>query len=139
MAEVFLSYANEDASRAEVIANLLEGFGATLWTDGRVGLGEDWLDEIEKRLSECDVIMPLISPDFLESKWALWEMGYALGRSKDKGVTIVPVLLRDTKVPRYLNPFEMIDARNLSAPATPIYPRSHNPPASPTPPGSRAR
>jgi len=114
MTDVFLSYVDEDAAQAQAIESALQALGADVWTDQRIGLGENWLDEIEKRLSECDVIMPLISPDFLESKWALWEMGYALGRSKEKGVTIVPVLVRDAKLPRYLNPFNVIDARNLS-------------------------
>jgi hypothetical protein len=77
-------------------------------------LREDWLDEVERRLSECDVIMPLISPDYLESNWAQWEIGYALGRSREKSVAIVPVLLRDAKLPRYLNQFNVIDARHLS-------------------------
>jgi len=42
-------------------------------------------------------------------------MGYALGRSLDKGVEVVPILLRDAVLPRFLNRFSVIDARQLSA------------------------
>jgi len=115
MADVFLSYVHEDAVGAHAIERALQGFGAEVWTDRKVAPGEDWAEQIEKRLADSDVIMLLITPSYLGFHWAQLEMGYALGRSLDKGVEVVPILLRDAVLPRFLNRFSVIDARQLSA------------------------
>ena len=66
----------------------MQALGAEVWTDQGIGWSEDWFYEIDKRLTESDVIMLSISPVDQESHWAQIEMGYALGRSKEKGVVI---------------------------------------------------
>ena len=40
----------------------------------------EWQIEIETALATCDMLVALIHPDFVHSKWCDQEIGYALGR-----------------------------------------------------------
>jgi hypothetical protein len=40
----------------------------------------EWQIEIETALATCDVLVALLHPDFVASKWCDQEIGYALGR-----------------------------------------------------------
>jgi len=78
MADVFLSYVHEDAVGAHAIERALQGFGAEVWTDRKVAPGEDWAEQIEKRLADSDVIMLLITPSYLGSRVPLGATGDGL-------------------------------------------------------------
>lgn len=48
---------------------------------------KEWQDEIEKALFSMEAMIPLMTPDFSESKWTDQEIGVAIGR----GVPVIPV------------------------------------------------
>ena len=61
-AAVFLSYASEDAAPAERIATALRSVGIEVWFD-KIELrgGDVWERQIEDRIHECRLFIPLIS------------------------------------------------------------------------------
>jgi hypothetical protein len=96
---VFLSYARQDTKIVQELVralNPLEEEGLiSVWQDRRIDAGLDWREEITSRLSSADVIMLLLSPEYLASEycWGL-EMKLALDRSSDGHSHLLPVLLR---------------------------------------------
>jgi hypothetical protein len=69
---------------------------AEAWYDGHINPGMDWSKEIEHHLETAEVILTLISPDFLASKWRRSELQRARARNAAGEARLIPVLIRDT-------------------------------------------
>lgn len=95
----FISYAHEDAefrSRLEVHLSQLRRQGRLdVWQDRRIVAGEDWDHEIKAELEDADLILLLVSSDFLNSDycWAV-EVSRALERHEAGSAVVVPIILR---------------------------------------------
>jgi hypothetical protein len=65
------------------------------WTFRNIDAGQDWEKEIDARLEEADLILLLVSADFLASKYC-WdkEMKRAIERADSGEATVIPILLR---------------------------------------------
>jgi hypothetical protein len=70
-ASVFCAYAREDESFLNQLhvhlAMLRRQRKIDVWHDRRIEPGEDWEKEIDKQIETVDVILLLMSPDFLDS------------------------------------------------------------------------
>src|SRR5262245_32697362 len=97
--EVFFSYSHRD----ETLCNELNAHLAALkrqsviknWTDRRITAGDDWRNEIEKHLDSADLILLLISADFLNSDFCyLIETSRALLRHDSGDARVIPVIVR---------------------------------------------
>jgi tetratricopeptide (TPR) repeat protein len=74
----------------------LERLGsAVVWHDRKIAPGGKWEKEIADHLESADLILLLISADFIDSLWCYdKEMTRALKRS-DAGVRVIPIIIRD--------------------------------------------
>lgn len=100
-ARVFISYAHVDeALRAGLRAHLaaLEREGLVrAWDDRDIDGGDDWAEVIETRLNQADVILLLVSADFINSQYCYGkELARALERNADPAdrAIVIPVILR---------------------------------------------
>ena len=60
---VFLSYASQDAEAAKRIADALRSAGVEVWFDqSELRGGDAWDALIRKRIKECVLFVPLITP-----------------------------------------------------------------------------
>jgi TolB-like protein len=75
MAAIFLSYAREDRRFAEVLAQVLESAGHSVWWDSRIGGGEEFSAKIEAELDKSDVVVVAWSKDSVKSRWVRDEAG----------------------------------------------------------------
>jgi internalin A len=98
--KVFLSYSHKDEAyreRLEIHLSMLKREGhIDAWHDRKIQAGDDWNQQIEENLRQADVIIFMLSPDFLASDY-IWnkELKIAQERLKRKeAVTLVPILLR---------------------------------------------
>ena len=59
MADIFLSYANEDRKSAAQVAQMLESVGWRVWWDRRIPAGRTWRAVLEDALREmrCMVVL----------------------------------------------------------------------------------
>jgi tetratricopeptide (TPR) repeat protein len=96
---VFISYAHEDEElKNELLKHLAllrnEGVIAT-WDDRALIAGSSFDSEIEKQLETADLILLLISADFINSEycWSI-EMKRAVQRHEAKTARVIPVILR---------------------------------------------
>src|SRR5512147_2323791 len=95
MADVFLSYAREDAGRAQQIAEALEAEGVDVFWDNEIPPGSTWADYIETKLTQCKALIVLWSEHSTKSQWVREEA--RMGR--DKGV-LIPVMI-DASTPPF--------------------------------------
>lgn len=65
------------------------------WYDRDILAGSEWQQEIDSRIKEADIILLLVSAEFLASKYCYGvEMKQALERHKRKEALAIPIILR---------------------------------------------
>lgn len=110
---VFISYSHKDR---ETVKNLIDAFDRqeiSYWSDQQIRAGENWKTEIENALNQASIFVILVSPDFAASDWAMYEIGHAISRSRETGAKLIPIIIREGKIPGLLQRFQWIDARSM--------------------------
>jgi Tfp pilus assembly protein PilF len=97
--EVFFSYAHEDEplrdEMAKHLANLKRKGLIKEWHDRQIPPGSEWDDEIKTHLETADIILLLVSADFMASDYCTSvEMRSAVERHDRKEACVIPVILR---------------------------------------------
>ena len=96
---LFYCYSHRD----ERLRNRLESHLAVLkrngliesWHDRKIGAGNEWKNSIDTNLEAADVILLLVSADFLNSEYCYdVEMKRALERHEQGSAKVIPVILR---------------------------------------------
>ena len=99
MAGVFFSYSHADEGLRDQLEKQLamlkrQGVIET-WHDRRIGAGEDIGQSIDEQINQDDIILLLVSPDFLASNYCYdIEMKRAMERHDDGEAIVIPVILR---------------------------------------------
>lgn len=99
MASIFFSYShNDEALRNELEKHLSslkrEGLIQT-WHDRRIIAGDDLDISIDEHMEEADIILLLVSADFIASDYCYTrEMNRALERHAQREARVIPVILR---------------------------------------------
>ncbi len=96
---VFVSYSHQDEGlrqRLEAHLALLEREGGiALWHDRKIGAGEVWANRLSDHLEAADLVLLLVSADFLASDYCFeTEMRRALERHRQGTARVVPIVLR---------------------------------------------
>src|SRR6266700_2397108 len=99
--EVFISYAHEDHALLKELekhlANLKRQDIISSWYDGDITPGAEWESEIKERLLYAQIILLLISADFIHSDFCYSiEMKQAIDRHNAGEARVIPILLRPT-------------------------------------------
>jgi adenylate cyclase len=106
MADVFISYAREDAGVARRFADALESAGLSVWWDDALRSGEAFDESIERALREASAVVVLWSPRSVGSRWVRAEATHA-----DRNRTLVPVTIEPCQRPII---FELTHTSDLS-------------------------
>ncbi len=78
---VFISHLTGEKEQAAQIQTYMRRYGMSGFVAHKdIDPTAEWQIEIETALTTCDVLVALIHPDFVMSKWCDQEIGYALGR-----------------------------------------------------------
>jgi hypothetical protein len=97
--KLFFCYAHEDELLLNILKNHLSPLHRLglidMWHDRDISAGTKWEEEIDKHLNEADIILLLVSPDFMNSEYCYGkEMQRALERDKRGEARVIPVILR---------------------------------------------
>ena len=97
--KLFFAYAREDQKlRAELAKHLAPLRRSRLlsdWHDGDITAGSEWAADIDQALHAADIILLLISPDFLASDYCYDnEMTKAVARHDAGQAVVIPIILR---------------------------------------------
>jgi hypothetical protein len=96
---VFISYSHKDRElleRLQVHLSILRRRGLVRdWHDGEIRPGSEWAKEIQRNLEQAQVILLLISPDFLASAYCHEvELKRAMERHDLEEAVVIPIILR---------------------------------------------
>lgn len=97
--EVFFSYSREDKplrDKLEVHLSSLKRQGViSAWHDRQIVAGSEWEEEIDRHMRTADIILLLLSPDFVNSPYCYdTELPVAMARHEVGEACVVPILLR---------------------------------------------
>src|SRR6266567_1438937 len=97
--KIFYSYARLDKRLRDELEKHLEPLKRSgqiiTWYDREIQPGNDWEHEIKNQLDTADIILLLLSPNFVSSNYCYGqEMQQALERQKRGDVCIIPIVLR---------------------------------------------
>jgi hypothetical protein len=98
---VFFCYARKDEPLLNQLKNHLQPLQRQglikFWYDREIRAGSEWEPEIKKQLDTAQIILLLVSPDFIASDYCYSiEMERALARHQRDEATVIPIILRDT-------------------------------------------
>lgn len=65
-----------------------------VWSSAKLYAGVEWKKEIHQQLESADIILLLISPDFMGSDYCHIEMMQAIERHDQDNTLVIPILLR---------------------------------------------
>lgn len=97
--EVFLSYSHQDErmrTRLDTHLSLLKRQHFILsWHDRKITAGSEWKGQIDQHINSADVILLLVTADFLASDYCYdIEMKRALARHDAGEARVIPIILR---------------------------------------------
>lgn len=104
MADIFLSYAEEDRPIAARIAALLESAGWSVWWDRKIAAGKTWRDVLEQALQNMRCMVVLWSSHSIKSEWVKEEAEE--GRTQRK---LIPILIEPVIPPVGFRSFQAAD------------------------------
>ncbi len=98
---VFISYSHHDRElRQELekyLSNLKRQNVITSWYDGAISPGTEWEPQIIEHLNTDQIILLLISADFMDSDFCYSiEMTQAIARHDANQARVLPIILRPT-------------------------------------------
>jgi formylglycine-generating enzyme required for sulfatase activity len=101
MVKVFISYSHDDKQYCDNIKKYLGqlaqcGHSVDVWADHQIKAGEEWDETIEEKLRQADIILFLVSVNFITSRY-IKDNELAVGYERREGgsAEIIPVLLSD--------------------------------------------
>lgn len=112
MADVFISYARDDAPFAKRLGSALEREGIGVWLDEEsIRPGDLWISEVSKAIQTAKVFMPVISSSYSNSSFASTEIAVAIGaQSGDPSKMIIPVVIdRNARLPTFIDQYQYLD------------------------------
>ena len=114
--DVFLSHSSVDKPWVTKLKLALERHGIDVWLDkDEIRPGDSFIEALELGLAACKSIVLIISPEAMESGWVKEEYYSALNLvSQNHDLRLIPVILRDANIPRFLSNRMYVDFREDS-------------------------
>lgn len=95
--KIFISHSSKDSEIAKTLSYFLKNTDMDIDVfcssiSGAINQGDDFVQCIERGLKDSDVFIPLVSKNYIESKYCLIELGYAYSKSvsRKKNYYILP-------------------------------------------------
>jgi hypothetical protein len=98
--KIFISYSHVDEELKKELVKHLEPLRhremIEEWHDRKITAGKEWSEEISKELSSADIILLLISIDFINSEYCYGtEMERAMELHQKGEARVIPIILRN--------------------------------------------
>ena len=114
MPKLFISHSSADKPFVRRLHDDLVTLGNTAWLDEReIGVGDPIVENLQQGLDWADYVVLVLSKSSVASNWVKteWQSTYwdEIGSG---GVTVLPILLEDCTIPRFLRQKKYADFRN---------------------------
>jgi len=99
MSNIFISYSHKDEDWKDKLVTHLKVLEMedyyTLWDDRKIKVGNDWFLEVEKELNDAQIVIMLITANFLISNFIRKEEVHRiLKRRQKEGVRVIPIIVK---------------------------------------------
>jgi len=111
--ELFISYSRSDDEYVKSLMLELEAQAVPYWSDQKIEAGTLWITEIESAIKRASVFVLVISQNFEKSDYALFEAGIAVGRAKESGALVVPLIRPGASIPSVLRGYQAIRTESM--------------------------
>lgn len=101
---VFFSYSREDRNKAVPLINAIQSAGFSVWYDGMLEPGEQYLEKTEAVLNAAKAVVVLWSPRSIQSNWVRDEA--MVGRERD---CLIPLSIDGAMPPLGFRQFQSTD------------------------------
>ena len=96
----FCSYSHKDGKLRERLDIYLESLRREglieVWNDRRITGGKEWAGQIDDRLRAADIILLLVTANFVASPYCMdEELSYAMDRHERREARVIPIIFRD--------------------------------------------
>ncbi|MBN3495738.1 toll/interleukin-1 receptor domain-containing protein [Vibrio neptunius] len=125
MLRVFISYCQKDEAYKEVVLNALAPLERAqkikIWHDGELLVGDEFDNEIAKNLNESDIVIFLLSLDFVNSNYCReieTELAMKQYENEHDKMRIFPIMVRKCVIDelpfqRFNMPFKKVPLKDL--------------------------
>jgi TIR domain len=111
--KVFISYARKNKRDVEQLVEHLRVLGCEIWHDSSLHGGQDWWNEILRRIADCDTFIAIISREALNSTACRREFDWA--NLLEKPVLPVAVESQPKALPRRFSERQIVDYSDPAA------------------------
>ena len=111
MRKFFISYTSKDSQNAQWIGWTLKDLGHEAFVhEWEIGAGQNIPEWMEKRIEECDHLIGVFSPEYINAKYSKSERlaGYWNDAIGQEGF-LMPVVVRPCDLPRLVQPLKRVD------------------------------
>lgn len=102
--KIFISHSSRDIGIYNELAEGLKQNGYTILSVNKVNVGESVIEKIKCALNDADILIAIITENFLNSSWAQAELSSVILSTNN--IRILPVVVGDVFVPNFLIQFQ---------------------------------
>lgn len=102
--KIFISHSSRDIDIYNELFDALKEKGYTIFNVNEVNVGESVIEKIKFALNDSDVLIAIITENFLNSSWAQAELSSAILSTNN--IRVLPVVVGDVFVPNFLLQFQ---------------------------------
>jgi len=114
--QAFMSHATADKWIAKTICEKLEATGATTFRDDRdIRGGDDIPEEIRRQIKQSKEIVVLLTPESIDRRWVILEVGAAWGWSKRMRITMLMCHVSVDPIPDIIKNKKAINLNELES------------------------
>ncbi|MEV4515761.1 toll/interleukin-1 receptor domain-containing protein [Dactylosporangium sp. NPDC049525] len=114
MGHVFISYSSTDRPYVVQLVKHLTAARLPVWYDQTIEAGEDFEAAIAAAVEASSVVVPVLSPASVGSKWVRWEVQ----RAGERGIPVLPLLLRPCDLGPLFTRVNLLDVTAGQMPST---------------------
>jgi len=107
MADIFISYAQEDRSRVSPLIKALADYGWSIWWDRTIPAGKTWREVIGEALENARSVVVVWSKESVKSRWVQEEADWGLERK-----ILIPILFDEIRPPLGFGAIQAINLAN---------------------------
>jgi nucleoside 2-deoxyribosyltransferase len=111
MSQVFISYSGKDRAFVNRLATDLGAHlpDAQVFYDMLIQPGTSWAQTLAARIEQADIVLAVLSPDYLASAWASQELNVAIERHLNQQSRLLPLLIRPCNPTGFLSNLTWVD------------------------------
>ena len=102
--KIFISHSSRDIDIYYELADALKEKGYTIFNVNEVNVGESVIEKIKFALNDSDILVAIITENFLNSSWAQAELSSAI--LSTNSIRVLPVVVGDVFIPNFLIQFQ---------------------------------